>query len=609
MNPTRLLTVWTLLVLAALAFTLAVPGAQATASIAPANPRGALAATSTPTPATSGPLATLAAACAPGAPLSLVYLPNSTHILDFLPLADGNFLLRGRIDDSEGTWLAKMDASGGLLWQNVYGMQMGTPHLAASGNIVLEFGRTNVEIAPDGKLVRALGIPWYQPNADGGFTTILGGNVIRYKDPQTLLWQTGVKDYGGLATTTSDGGALFAYAGVYADKSVYYAPLYTDLKVIKITPDGQAVQRVYGKLVGDETLDFLRDTGDGGALLAGTHAYEQLGADYDIWLMKVNAGGGLSWQSTLRLAPNVETLQAVHLLKSGYLVEASASYGSDLVLVRLKPNGSLTWQKIITSSRGPVQISTAADTADGGLLLAGKTWEKTGVSWLAKLDSRGRLVWEKTIGYDLPNAPGTEVLSILPLANGKIMLGGVTNQVERRLAPQYSAWMAQIPDAGQVLGLIQLLPGKFSVSATLGSRPNTLPNEIVTGSGAPVKEISFAVKSTQLQPAPACLPEGALVPTPAALPTLTPSITPTLAFSRNLFLTDPPMQGDDVLKLQQRLYELGYTEVGARDGSFGRMTASAVRHFQERNGLEVDGYVGPKTWSQLFSADAVKAAN
>lgn len=67
------------------------------------------------------------------------------------------------------------------------------------------------------------------------------------------------------------------------------------------------------------------------------------------------------------------------------------------------------------------------------------------------------------------------------------------------------------------------------------------------------------------------------------------------------------MQGDDVLKLQQRLYELGYTEVGARDGIFGRMTTAAVRNFQQRNALEVDGYVGPKTWTRLFSKDAVRA--
>ncbi len=67
------------------------------------------------------------------------------------------------------------------------------------------------------------------------------------------------------------------------------------------------------------------------------------------------------------------------------------------------------------------------------------------------------------------------------------------------------------------------------------------------------------------------------------------------------------MQGDDVLLLQQRLYELGYTEVGARDGIFGRMTSTAVRNFQQRNNLEVDGYVGPKTWTQLFSSSAVGA--
>jgi N-acetylmuramoyl-L-alanine amidase len=61
------------------------------------------------------------------------------------------------------------------------------------------------------------------------------------------------------------------------------------------------------------------------------------------------------------------------------------------------------------------------------------------------------------------------------------------------------------------------------------------------------------------------------------------------------------------LLLQQRLLELGYSEVGTPDGIFGKMTDSAVRRFQQNNGLEADGYVGPKTWGKLFSADAKKA--
>jgi len=82
-----------------------------------------------------------------------------------------------------------------------------------------------------------------------------------------------------------------------------------------------------------------------------------------------------------------------------------------------------------------------------------------------------------------------------------------------------------------------------------------------------------------------------------------PTDTPTMAtFFRILTLTEPPMQGTDVLQMQQRLYALGYIEVGIPDGVFGKKTDQAVRNFQEKNGLVVDGIVGPITWNKLFSS-------
>jgi peptidoglycan hydrolase-like protein with peptidoglycan-binding domain len=75
-------------------------------------------------------------------------------------------------------------------------------------------------------------------------------------------------------------------------------------------------------------------------------------------------------------------------------------------------------------------------------------------------------------------------------------------------------------------------------------------------------------------------------------------------FERSLYLQTVRMKGDDVLLLQQRLLELGYSEVGVPDGVFGPMTDEAVRHFQENNGLVIDGIVGPVTWEVLFSGDA-----
>jgi soluble lytic murein transglycosylase-like protein len=73
-----------------------------------------------------------------------------------------------------------------------------------------------------------------------------------------------------------------------------------------------------------------------------------------------------------------------------------------------------------------------------------------------------------------------------------------------------------------------------------------------------------------------------------------------MPFARYLRYTLPLMRGEDVLEIQQRLLDLGYVEVGEPDGLFGRRTDAAVREFQQRNGLEVDGIVGPRTYEALF---------
>ena len=65
--------------------------------------------------------------------------------------------------------------------------------------------------------------------------------------------------------------------------------------------------------------------------------------------------------------------------------------------------------------------------------------------------------------------------------------------------------------------------------------------------------------------------------------------------------------GDSVRALQKRLKELGYY-TGSVDGDFGENTEKAVKAFQERNGLTVDGKAGTNTMAKLNSSSAVKAA-
>ena len=62
-------------------------------------------------------------------------------------------------------------------------------------------------------------------------------------------------------------------------------------------------------------------------------------------------------------------------------------------------------------------------------------------------------------------------------------------------------------------------------------------------------------------------------------------------------------EGEEVQLYQDKLYLLGYLTTKP-DGKYGKDTVTAVKRFQERNGMIVDGYLGPSTKRLLMSNDA-----
>ena len=64
-------------------------------------------------------------------------------------------------------------------------------------------------------------------------------------------------------------------------------------------------------------------------------------------------------------------------------------------------------------------------------------------------------------------------------------------------------------------------------------------------------------------------------------------------------------KGEEVTRLQQALIDLGYLS-GTADGVFGNKTENALRKFQRKNGLEVDGLAGEQTRSVLYAKQAEK---
>lgn len=57
--------------------------------------------------------------------------------------------------------------------------------------------------------------------------------------------------------------------------------------------------------------------------------------------------------------------------------------------------------------------------------------------------------------------------------------------------------------------------------------------------------------------------------------------------------------GELVRNIQQQLINDGYHDIQNELGLFGHSTETAVRDFQMKNRLTVDGIVGPQTWVAL----------
>ena len=101
------------------------------------------------------------------------------------------------------------------------------------------------------------------------------------------------------------------------------------------------------------------------------------------------------------------------------------------------------------------------------------------------------------------------------------------------------------------------------------------------------------------------LVEARTTPTPLPRMTNVMAVTPDPNAPTPEPLLRTGMLGDEVTKLQRRLFELNYYH-GVIDGQFGPGTRDAVILFQQKHGLDADGVVGPATKDLLYSGQAFK---
>ena len=85
--------------------------------------------------------------------------------------------------------------------------------------------------------------------------------------------------------------------------------------------------------------------------------------------------------------------------------------------------------------------------------------------------------------------------------------------------------------------------------------------------------------------------------------TVATTATPTPEPTKTYATLSKGDKNDDVLDMQNRLYELGYL-LDDRDGAFGSKTQTAVKLFQKDAGIEVTGIADSATLAAMYADDA-----
>ncbi|MBI2840494.1 MAG: PKD domain-containing protein [Acidobacteria bacterium] len=147
---------------------------------------------------------------------------------------------------------------------------------------------------------------------------------------------------------------------------------------------------------GDEDFNSVQQTSDGGYVLLGM-------TNFDLWVVKLDSTGAISWQKTLGGGINEYSKEIRQTADGGYILAANtSSFGAgdfDGWVLKLDASGGVVWQRTYGSS-GDEWITAMELTPDGGCIVVGDT---TGfgtplgakAQWITKLSAAGTVEWSR----------------------------------------------------------------------------------------------------------------------------------------------------------------------------------------------------------------------
>jgi len=253
---------------------------------------------------------------------------------------------------------------------------------------------------------------------------------------------------------TKEGGYIIAGSTASNDGDVHGCHncsfLKSDAWILKLDSIGNIVwQKVLGGSGRDEAAS-IQQTSDGGYVVVGTTQSNDgdVSGNHgksDMWIIKLDSKGNIVWQKVLG-GSNGDWGTSIQQTKDGGYIALGETWSndgdvrgkhgkSDLWVVKLDSNGNIQWQKTLGGS-DEEWAASIQQTSDGGYIVVGTTQSNDGdVSgyhgnvtpmggdyWVVKLDRRGNVQWQRTLG----GSNDDKALSIQQTSDGGYIVAGWT---------------------------------------------------------------------------------------------------------------------------------------------------------------------------------------
>ncbi|MEO0019967.1 MAG: T9SS type A sorting domain-containing protein [candidate division WOR-3 bacterium] len=291
--------------------------------------------------------------------------------------ADGGYIVAGYTGPGYvgpyDFYLVKTDSFGDTIWTRTYG---GTEDDMGS----------SVQQTFDGGFIIAGGTSSF---GAGGYDFYL----VKTDSFGDTIW---TRTYGGeeadvgySVQQTTDGGYIIA-GGTRS-----FGAGGVDVYLVKTDSFGDTIwTRTYGGEEDDDARS-VQQTTDGGYIVAGWTYSFSTGDSADVYLIKTDANGDTIWTRTYGGEKNVCGYGVQQTADGGYIIAGwtgifSTGDSADVYLIKTDANGDTIWTRTYGSASIHDLGFSVQQTADGGYIIAGRTYTAgAGDVYLIKTDSLG----------------------------------------------------------------------------------------------------------------------------------------------------------------------------------------------------------------------------